>query len=132
MNVEDYYPQGKRWWVRLHEKGGKQHEMPAHHLLETYIDEYAKAAGLGEEKATPLFRTLGGRGRSKLTGDRMTRQDARRMIVRRALKAGIITRLGCHTFPGKPASQSIFSTAGCSNTPSRMAAHESARTNEAL
>jgi integrase/recombinase XerD len=20
MNVEDYYPQGKRWWVRLHEK----------------------------------------------------------------------------------------------------------------
>ena len=29
MNVEDYYPQGKRWWVRLHEKGGKQHEMPA-------------------------------------------------------------------------------------------------------
>ncbi len=23
MRVEDYYPQGKRWWVRLHEKGGK-------------------------------------------------------------------------------------------------------------
>ena len=22
MNVEDYYPQGKRWWLRLHEKGG--------------------------------------------------------------------------------------------------------------
>jgi hypothetical protein len=21
----------KRWWVRLHEKGGKRHEMPAHH-----------------------------------------------------------------------------------------------------
>ena len=44
MNVEDYYPQGKRWWVRLHEKGGKQHEMPAHHLLEHYIDTYATAA----------------------------------------------------------------------------------------
>jgi len=27
MNVRDYYPQGKRWWVRLHEKGGKRHEM---------------------------------------------------------------------------------------------------------
>jgi site-specific recombinase XerD len=39
MNVEDYYPQGKRWWVRLHEKGGKQHEMPTHHLLEGYLDE---------------------------------------------------------------------------------------------
>jgi site-specific recombinase XerD len=28
MRVEDYFPQGKRWWLRLHEKGGKQHEMP--------------------------------------------------------------------------------------------------------
>ena len=24
---------GKHWWVRLHEKGGKRHEMPAHHNL---------------------------------------------------------------------------------------------------
>jgi hypothetical protein len=24
MKVEDYYRQGKRWWVRLHEKGGKR------------------------------------------------------------------------------------------------------------
>jgi integrase len=24
MRVEDYYGQGKRWWVRLHEKGGKK------------------------------------------------------------------------------------------------------------
>ena len=44
------YPQGKRWWVRLHEKGGKQHEMPCHHLLETYIDAYVTAAGIGAEK----------------------------------------------------------------------------------
>jgi hypothetical protein len=29
--------------------------------------------------------------------DRMTRQDARRMIVRRAKNAGLLTRLGCHT-----------------------------------
>jgi site-specific recombinase XerD len=33
MRVEDYYPKGKRWWVRLHEKGGKRHEMPTHHNL---------------------------------------------------------------------------------------------------
>jgi hypothetical protein len=39
MNVEDYYVQGRRSWVRLHEKGGKRHAMPAHHLLETYMDE---------------------------------------------------------------------------------------------
>jgi site-specific recombinase XerC len=44
MRVEDYYPQGKRWWVRLHEKGGKRHEMPAHHTLEAYLDAYIDAA----------------------------------------------------------------------------------------
>jgi site-specific recombinase XerD len=26
MRVEDYFPKGKRWWVRLNEKGGKVHE----------------------------------------------------------------------------------------------------------
>ena len=88
MDVDDYYPQGKRWWVRLHEKGGKQHEMPAHHLLEHYMDDYVTAAGLAGKKNVPLFRTLGGRGRKELTGDRMTRQDARRMIVRRTKKPG--------------------------------------------
>jgi hypothetical protein len=47
MKVEDYYPAGKRWWVRLHEKGGKRHEMPAHHKLEHFIDEYLAAAEMG-------------------------------------------------------------------------------------
>jgi integrase/recombinase XerD len=127
MNIEDYYPQGKRWWVRLHEKGGKQHEMPAHHLLEGYLDEYVKAAGIGAEKASPLFRTLGGRGRKQLTDDRMTRQDARRMIVRRALKAGIITRLGCHTFRATGITVYLLN-GGLLEYAQQMAAHESART----
>ena len=35
MRVEDYYPKGKRWWVRLRQKGGKRHEMPAHHKCVT-------------------------------------------------------------------------------------------------
>src|ERR1700679_2006978 len=89
MNVQDYYPQGKRWWVRLHEKGGKQHEMPCHHLLETYVDAYVTAAGVGADKGGALFRTMGGRGRKQLSAERMSRQDARRMIVRRAVQAGI-------------------------------------------
>ena len=72
MNVGDYYAQGKRWWVRLHEKGGKQHEMPAHHLLETYIDAYVTAASIGTDKTSPLFRTLGGRGRKQLGAKRMS------------------------------------------------------------
>src|SRR5271157_4512787 len=40
MRVEDYYQNGKRWWFRLHEKGGKRHEVPAHHNAEAYMDAY--------------------------------------------------------------------------------------------
>src|SRR5205814_2261150 len=43
MTVDDYYSEGKRWWLRLHEKGGKRHDMPAHHKLEAYLDEYLDA-----------------------------------------------------------------------------------------
>jgi site-specific recombinase XerD len=127
MNVEDYYPQGKRWWVRLHEKGGKQHEMPAHHLLESYIDAYVTTAGIGTEKTSPLFRTLGGRGRKQLGAKRMSRQDARRMIVRRARQAGIITALGCHTFRATGITVYLLN-GGLLEYAQQMAAHESART----
>jgi site-specific recombinase XerD len=127
MDVEDYYPQGKRWWVRLHEKGGKQHEMPAHHLLESYLDAYVTAAGLAGEKAAPLFRTLGGRGRKHLTGERMSRQDARRMIVRRARKAGLLTRIGCHSFRATGITVYLLN-GGLLEYAQQMAAHESSRT----
>jgi hypothetical protein len=53
MRVEDYFANGKRWWVSLHEKGGKRHEMPAHHKLETFLDEYIRAAGIGGEPKSP-------------------------------------------------------------------------------
>jgi site-specific recombinase XerD len=33
MKVEDVFVQRNRLWVRLHEKGGKRHEMPCHHNL---------------------------------------------------------------------------------------------------
>src|SRR5207245_8692569 len=88
MRVEDYYGQGKRWWVRLHEKGGKRHEMPAHHNLEAYLDAYIEAAKLGEAKKSPLFRSARGRT-GELTGTTMHRIDVYRMIRRRARDAGL-------------------------------------------
>jgi hypothetical protein len=57
MRVEDYYPEGKRWWVRLHEKGGKRHEMPAHHKLEAYIDENLIAAGIRDDGCQRRWKT---------------------------------------------------------------------------
>jgi site-specific recombinase XerC len=65
MRGENYYPKGKRWWVRLHEKGGKRHEMPAHHNLEAYLDFHIEAAGLRDGGKSPLFRSAASRCSAK-------------------------------------------------------------------
>jgi site-specific recombinase XerD len=59
MKVRDYFTQGQRGWVRLHEKGGKEHEVPCHHTLELFLDEYLAAAGIKDDADGPLFRTAG-------------------------------------------------------------------------
>ncbi len=82
MKVSDYFVQGRRGWVRLHEKGGKQHEVPCHHNLEQYLDEYIVAAGIAGDPDGPLFRTAAGKS-GELTGNAMWQQDAYRMIQRR-------------------------------------------------
>src|ERR1700739_1759417 len=94
MRVEDYSPAGKRWWVRLHEKGGKRHEMPAHHTLESYLDAYIEAAKICDAGKAPLFRSAGGRT-GELTGEAIHRVDAYRMIQRRAGELGLKVRIGC-------------------------------------
>src|SRR6266571_5461641 len=71
MRVEDYYQNGKRWWFRLHEKGGKRHEVPSHHNAEAYTDAYFDAAGIWAEKKGPLFRSVD--KYKKLTENAMTR-----------------------------------------------------------
>jgi len=41
MNIEDYYQLGKKWKINLHEKDGKEHDMPVHHnKLEEYLDAH--------------------------------------------------------------------------------------------
>jgi site-specific recombinase XerD len=94
MNVGDYFSQGRRGWVRLHEKGGKEHEAPCIPKLETYLDEYIAAAGIAGDTDGPLFRTT---GRSTGRPHRMTQQDAYRLIQRHAKRAGIKTRIGNHS-----------------------------------
>ena len=61
MRVEDLYVQGRRTWVRLHEKGGKRHEMPCHHNLDEYLRAYVADAQLGADPKGYLFRTAIGR-----------------------------------------------------------------------
>jgi integrase/recombinase XerD len=97
MKVEDYFPQTKRWWVRLQEKNGRLNQMPCHHNLEQYLDDYIEAAGISADRTGPLFRTVLGKT-GKLTNRPMRISDVYCMIQRRAEGAGIETKIGCHTF----------------------------------
>ena len=126
MDVEDWYFQGRRWWVRLHEKGGKRHEMPAHHNLEEYMAAYLDAAGIASEKGTPLFRTAKGKTQH-LTERRITQPEVYLMIRRRAAGAGIKTLIGCHTFRATGIT-TYLTNGGKLEVAQQMAAHESART----
>ena len=125
MKVEDYYQNGKRWWFRLHEKGGKRHEVPAHHNAEAYVDAYLAAAGIADEKKTPLFRSVN--KHRQLTENAMTRTDVLRMIKRRALAAGLPYSTCCHTFRATGIT-AYLENGGTIENAQAIAAHESPRT----
>jgi integrase/recombinase XerD len=97
LKVEDYFPLKKRWWLRLHEKGGKVNEMGCHHKLEEYLDAYIAAAGIADDKKGPLFRAAIGRT-GKLSDRPMSRVDAWYMVQRRTADAGIEAAIGNHSF----------------------------------
>lgn len=125
MKVEDVYVQSRRTWVRLHEKGGKRHEMPCHHNLDEYLHTYINSAELTEPKNF-LFRTTLGRT-GQLSARQMSQADAYRMIRRRALEAGIFTRIGNHSFRATGITE-YLRNGGKLEVAQQMAAHESART----
>ena len=96
MRRQDYFGQGSRGWLRLHEKGGKRHDVPAHHRAAAALDAYVEVAGLEEPKAA-LFQTMDPAGR-RLTGRALERRVALAMIKRRAAAAGLPPSTCCHTF----------------------------------
>lgn len=126
MRIDDYYRVAKRTWIRLQEKGGKHHEVPAHHLAEQYLDEYLKAAGHSGDKLAPLFLTAKGRT-GKLTDSSLSRHDALRAIKRRAKAAGLSRRLCCHTFRATGIT-AYLENGGTIEGAQTIAAHESPRT----
>ena len=126
MRVRDYFVQGRRGWVRLHEKGGKEHAVPCHHNLELYLDSYLAAAGIAGDLDGTLFRTAAGRT-GLLTAKPLWQQDAYRMIQRRARAAGIQTRIGNHTFRATGIT-AYLKNHGTLETAQHIANHESPRT----
>ena len=125
LKVEDYYQDGKRWWFRFREKGGKLHQVPVHHTSEAYLDAYLLAGGIGADKKTPLFQSVTRTG--SLTGRPMTRNDALRMVKRRAMAAGLPETTCNHTFRATGIT-AYLGNGGTIENAQAIAAHESPRT----
>lgn len=126
MRVEDFYNNGRRGWLRLHEKGGKFHEVPAHHLAADYLDAYLDSSGLRSQPKSPLFRSAPGRTR-KLTEHALERTEVFQMIRRRAKAAGFTAPLCCHTFRATGIT-AYLKNGGTLEHAQAIACHESVRT----
>ncbi|MEM6866792.1 MAG: tyrosine-type recombinase/integrase [Cyanobacteria bacterium P01_C01_bin.121] len=131
MNVEDYFMKSGRYWVRLHEKGGKYLERPLHHTaqehLYLYVEQAAEQCGESWVKGTPLFRAQERGRRRILSNRRLIEQRAWDMVKRRARDAGLQTEICNHTFRGTGITN-YLENGGTRDIAQEMAGHEDVRT----
>ncbi|MGC3971634.1 MAG: tyrosine-type recombinase/integrase [Pirellulales bacterium] len=125
MNIEDHYADGKRWWIRLHEKGGKFHEVPAHHRLDEFLDVYLASSRIGADRRSPLFRSVN--RHRQLTERRLTRREALAMVQRRCRGLPLPEAVCCHSFRATGITAYMLN-GGTLEHAQQIAAHESPRT----
>lgn len=126
MKVKDYFQKGRRYFIRLHEKNGKEHEVPVHHKADEYLHAYVEAAKIGEERSASLFQTVPGKT-NKLSGRAMDRVDVYKMVRRRALEAGLKENISPHSFRATGITV-YLENGGSLEHAQQIAAHESSRT----
>src|SRR5271170_4693190 len=125
MKSGDLFQHRKQLWLRLHEKGGKRHEVPCHPELEVYLTAWTKAARIGRDKKEPLFRSVG-KG-DRLGAKAMSRFDVFHMIKRRAKAAALPYSTCCHTFRATGIT-TYLENGGTLEHAQTIANHESPRT----
>ncbi len=125
MRRQDYFRQGSRGWLRLHEKGGKRHDVLAHHRAAEALDDHLEAAGLDEAKA-PLLQSVDPSG-WQLTGRALSRRLVLAMIKRRAAAADLPASTCCHTFRAT-GTTAYLSNGGTLEHAQQIAGHASPKT----
>ena len=125
MRRQDYFRQERRGWLRLHEKGGKRHDVPAHHRAEEAVEAYLAAVGLDDDAKAPLFQSVDRAGR--LSGRALARRAVLAMIKRRAAAAGLPATTCCHTFRATGIT-AYLSNGGTLEHAQRIAGHSSPKT----
>lgn len=99
LRTMDYLTDGRSWSFHLGEKGGKLHQVPVRHDLQTQMETYLRASGLeGRSDKAPLFRTVRRRKR-ELTESGLNGNDLLRIVKRRLAEAGLPpASFCCHSF----------------------------------
>ena len=128
MAVEDAFIKSRRLWLRLHEKGGKLHEMPCHHNLEGYLHAYIDGCCLAADPKGPLFRSID-KYTKQFARSRLTQGNAYEMVARRAAAAGIDTKIGNHSFRATGIT-AYLKNGGTIENAAAMANHSSTRTTQ--
>ena len=125
LRCADYFQNGRRWWLRLHEKGGKRLEIPVHHKAEEYLDAYLEAAGIADDGKGFVFRSVDRSG--NLTRSPLHPDNALMMVKARAIAAGLPESTCCHTFRATGIT-AYLSNGGSLENAQYIAGHASAST----
>jgi integrase/recombinase XerD len=99
LRIGDFQEHGDSAWLVLHEKGGKERRLPAHHLVREYLRGYLDASGLGELAArrAPLFQSAPRRAKA-LSGKPLDRSSVLGIVKRRCFAVGLPESICNHSF----------------------------------
>jgi integrase/recombinase XerD len=99
MRVSDFQEDEGEAWLVLHEKGGKDRRLPAHHLVRLYLRSYLEMSGLGrlEHRRIPLFQSAPRFART-LSGRPLDRSSVLGIVKRRCRAVGLPAAICNHSF----------------------------------
>jgi site-specific recombinase XerD len=97
MKVRDYRHAGSgQSMFFLHEKRGKFHPVPAHHLAALLVESYLAKTGLAETPDAPMWQAATRTG--LLSGQALTTRGALDIVKRRCAAAGLPSDICNHSF----------------------------------
>lgn len=96
LKVGDYEICGRRGYLKLKEKGGKEIDAPCHHELDEAMEAWLTASGLSDQRNHPLFPAIPG-GKTILNQP-LNRMTTLVMVNSLAKRAGIKRHISNHTF----------------------------------
>lgn len=99
LRVGDFQDHGSTGWLVLHEKGGRERRLPAHHLVREDLRRYLATSGLGElgHRRAPLFQSAPRRAKS-LSGKALDRSGVLAIVKRRCRAVGLPDSICNHSF----------------------------------